>query len=92
MIRVAGTSPLSFDASIVTIGTILEVREFAPSHHSRPSVDGGFKKSAYLLFADRTKVGRLSPASRKKLPLSVPHTCTVVEVDKDRKWLSVVFH
>lgn len=92
VIRVAGTSPLSFDATIVTIGTILEVREFAPSSHSRPSVNGGFKKSGYLLFADRTKVGRLSPASIKKFSSRVPPSCTVVEVDKDRKRLSVVFH
>ena len=88
VIRVVGTSPLSFD---VPTGTILQVKEFGPSAYSRPSVAGGFKRSAYLLFANQTKVGRLSPASLKKLPPSVPATCTVVEVDKSRKRLSVIF-
>lgn len=87
VIRVIGTGPLSFD---VRHGAVLTVKEFGPSDYSRPTVAGGFKQSAYLLFANKTKVGRLSPASLKKLS-SVPPTCTVIEVDKSRNRLSVLF-
>src|SRR5207237_4282593 len=89
LVRVAGTSPLSFD---VTVGTTLQVREFAPSSPSRPTIGGRFKSSAFLLFRDRTKVGRLSPASLRKLGNSVPPVCTVVEVDRNRGILLVTFN
>lgn len=87
-IRVSGTSPLSFE---VFVGSILAVKEFAPSHYTRPTAGSGFKSSGYLLFHDQTKVGRLSPENVNKLGKRVPTTCTVAEVDKARKILRVVF-
>lgn len=88
-VRVTGTSPLSFD---VIPGNILFVREFAPSLHNRPTIGSGFKSSGYLLFHDETKVGRLSPESVSRLGKRVPKTCTVSEVNRDRKVLRVVFN
>jgi len=88
IIRVVGTSPLSFE---VTAGAILQVREIGPSSASRPTVGGRFKSSAFLLFNDKTKVGRLSPASLKTLGQAVPRECKVAEVDKERRVLRVMF-
>jgi hypothetical protein len=88
VVRVVGTSPLSFE---LAIGAVLDVKKYEPSKFSRPTAGRGFKTSAYLLFSDETKVGRLSPASLKKLSSTVPSTCTVVEVDTNRKRLSVYF-
>lgn len=87
-VRVTGTSPLSFD---VRVGATLQVKEFSPSAPSRPSVGGGFKTRAFLLFNDRTKVGRLSTASLLKLGEVVPNTCTVLEVNRQKRLLFVSF-
>lgn len=87
-IKVSGTSPLSFDA---IVGSILHVKEFSPSSHSRPTLGGGFKSRAFLIFNGKTKVGRLSPANLRTLGGFIPSTCKVVEVDKARKSLVVLF-
>jgi hypothetical protein len=87
-VRVSGTSPLSFD---LAIGSTLTVKEFAPSHYSRPTIGSGFKSKAFLLFHNETKVGRLSTASVSQLGRRVPTNCTVSEVDKGRKVLRVRF-
>ena|SRR6267154_1088670 len=88
VVRVTGTSPLSFE---VLPGTTLTVREFAPSSYNRPTIGSGFKSSAYLLFHDETKVGRLSPDSLLLLGKKVPRKCTVSEVNRERKILRVIF-
>lgn len=87
-VRVAGTSPLSFE---VPVGTILKVKKIGPSTASRPSIGGKFKGSGFLLFTNHTKVGRLSPASLNRLNSLIPPTCKVVEVDKIKKRLTVAF-
>ena len=87
-VSVSGTSPLSFD---VLPGAILVVKEFAPSHYTRPTAGSGFKKSGFLLFHNQTKVGRLSPDSISLLGKKIPSKCRVSEVDKQRKVLRVVF-
>jgi hypothetical protein len=87
-LRVSGTSPLSFD---VPVGATLTVREFGPSHYSRPTVGSGFKSKGFLLFHNQTKVGRLSPDSLYRLGRNVPPCCTASEIDKERKILRVVF-
>ena|SRR6266850_5850481 len=88
VVRVVGTSPLSFS---LWPGMALTVKEIAPSLTNRPTLGGGFKSKGYLLFNGITKVGRLSPAALRALGDPVPVTCTVVRVDKDRKFLSVEF-
>jgi hypothetical protein len=88
VVRVAGTSPLSFD---LWPGIILTVKEILPSAANRPTLGGSFKSKGYLLFNGITKVGKLSPASLKKLGSTVPEQCKVVEVNKDKKVLSVEF-
>ena len=87
-IRVSGTSPLSFE---VSVGSILTVKQFAPSHYNRPTVGSGFKSAGYLLFHNETKVGRLSLENLSKIGKRVPQSCTVSEVDKSRKILRVIF-
>lgn len=88
-VRVAGTSPLSFD---LWPGATLTVKEFAPSKPTRPTLGGGgFKTKAYLLFSGQTKVGRLTPAALTKLGGGVPPSCKVSLVDKARKLLLVEF-
>jgi hypothetical protein len=88
VVRVAGTSPLSFD---LWPGVTLTVKEISPSASNRPTLGSKFKAKGYLLFNGITKVGRLSPASLQKIGELVPSQCRVVEVDKDRKVLSVEF-
>lgn len=86
-LKVTGTSPLSFD---VNQGDILTVRQFGPSSHTRPTVSGGFKTHAYLIFNGITKVGRLSPRDVSRLGDGlIPDTCIVVEVDPERRILRV---
>jgi hypothetical protein len=86
-LKVAGTSPLSFE---VNEGDILAVRQFGPSSHTRPTVGGGFKTHAYLIFNGITKVGRLSPRDAARLADEViPDTCVVVEVDAGKRILKV---
>jgi hypothetical protein len=88
VVRVTGTSPLSFD---LWPGVTLTVKEISPSAQNRPTLGGKFTTKGYLLFNGITKVGRLSPASLKKIGDNVPLQCKVVEVDKGRKILSVEF-
>ncbi len=88
VVRVAGTSPLSFD---LWPGITLAVKEFAPSKASRPTIGGGFKSKGYLLFSGQTKVGRLSPSALTKLGGDIPSICKVSKVDKTRKVLLVEF-
>jgi hypothetical protein len=45
----------------------------------------------YLLFSGITKVGRLSPASLKKIGSAMPEHCKVTEANTDKKVLSVEF-
>lgn len=86
-LKVTGTSPLSFE---VNEGDILAVRQFGPSSHTRPTVGGGFKTHAYLIFNGITKVGRLSPKDASRLADEViPDTCVVVEVDAEKRILKV---
>ena len=89
VVRVVGTSPLSFETPI---GARLEIREIGPSSYSRPSVGGKFKKSAYLLYRGITKVGRLSPAAVSKIGEPVPENCFAVEVNPVKKLLKVQFY
>ena len=89
IVRVSGTSPLSFD---LWPGVTLAVKEFAPSKASRPTLGGGgFKTKGYLLFSGQTKVGRLSPSALRKLGSNIPQSCKVSKVDKARKLLLVEF-
>ena len=86
-LKVTGTSPLSFE---VNEGDVLAVRQFGPSSHTRPTVGGGFKTHAYLIFNGITKVGRLSPGDASRLADEViPNTCVVVEGDAARRILKV---
>ena len=85
-LRVVVTSPLSFD---VTVGEVLRIRQFEPSSHNRPTVSGGFKTIAFLVFDGITKVGRLKPNDVNSLGRPVPEECTVVEVDRTRKMLKI---
>lgn len=87
-IRVAGTSPLSFE---LKVGMELQVREFGPSPYSRPSVGGRFRSNAYLIYSGGTKIGRLTPAIVDKLGGTPQKTCTVVKIDPNRKILIVSF-
>lgn len=87
-IRIVGTSPLSFDLSP---GMTLTVKEFGLSANNRPTVGGKFKRSAYLLFNGITKVGRLSPKAEIEVGYPIPQTCKVVEVDREKKILKVLF-
>lgn len=86
VVRIAGTSPLSFE---VWKGLTLTIKEIAPSANNRPTLGAKFKSKAYLVFNGRTKVGRLSPATLKKIGNRIPETCKVVEVNKEKKILSV---
>ena len=88
IVKVSGTSPLSFS---VDVGTILQVREISPSSHTRPTLGSGFKSNAYLLFTGRTKVGNVPQESLEQLGAQVPKTCTVCEVNRERKMLFVTF-
>ena len=86
-LKVTGTSPLSFE---VNEGDILAVRHFGPSSYTRPTVGGGFKAQAYLIFNGITKVGRLSPKDASRLADElIPDTCVVVEVDAGKRILKV---
>jgi len=86
-LRVKGTSPLSFD---VTPGDILSIREFEPSTHTRPTLSGGFKTSAFLIFNGITKVGSLNAKDVARLgDESIPDACTVTEVNRATKVLKV---
>jgi hypothetical protein len=86
-LKVTGTSPLSFE---VNEGDVLAVRQFGPSSHNRPTVGGGFKTHAYLIFNGITKVGRLSPKDASRLAHEVvPDSCVVVEVDAVKRILKV---
>jgi hypothetical protein len=86
IVRVSGTSPLSFD---VWKGMTLTIKEMGPSANNRPTLGAKFKSKGYLVFNGRTKVGRFSPATLNKIGSRVPETCTVVQVDKEKKILSV---
>lgn len=88
VVRVVGTSPLSFD---VALGMTLKLKEIGPSSHSRPSVGGKFKTTGYLIFNGITKVGRLSPAAQRAIGQPIPPTCVVTEVDPTKKILKVKF-
>jgi hypothetical protein len=88
VVRVSGTSPLSFD---VTPGTVLTIKEIAPSAVNRPTLGSKFKSKGYLLFKGITKLGRLSPSALAKIGESVPANCKVVQVDKAKKILAVEF-
>ena len=85
VVRIAGTSPLSFE---VWKGMILTIKEIPPSAINRPTLGTKFKSTGYLVFNGITKVGRLSPAVLTKIG-KVPDTCKVVLVDKEKKILSV---
>lgn len=86
VVRVTGTSPLSFE---VWTGMTLTIKEIAPSANNRPTLGAKFKTKGYLVFNGRTKVGRLSPAALKKIGETIPETCKVVQVDRGKKILSV---
>lgn len=86
VVRVVGTSPLSFD---VRLGDELTIKEVGPSAMNRPTLGGRFKSNAYLLFKGITKVGRLSPNSVEKIGDNIPSKCKVVKIDKLKKILSV---
>jgi hypothetical protein len=88
VVRVTGTSPLSFD---LWPGVSLTVKEISPSASNRPTLGGGFKTKGYLLFSGQTKVGRLSPSVVSKLNGNIPLSCKVLKVDKARKLLLVEF-
>lgn len=86
VVRVVGTSPLSFE---LRIGDELSVKEIGPSAINRPTVGGKFNSTAYLLFKGITKVGRFSPKTVEKLKNKIPRTCKVVQIDKVKKVVSV---
>jgi hypothetical protein len=86
IVKVIGTSPLSFE---LRPGTVLTVKEFGPASKTRPSIGSKFKSNAYLLFNGITKIGRLSPSTLSKLGGEIPTSCKVVEVDKARKVLLI---
>src|SRR5262245_31756499 len=88
VVTVSDTSPLSFD---FPVGTVLTVRKFGPSKAGQPTVRGGFKEGALLLFAKETKLGRIPTEKLGRLSRSVPLTCTVIEVDKSQRRLKVRF-
>lgn len=86
VVRVAGTSPLSFE---LWTGMTLTIKEMSPSASNRPTIGAKFKSKGYLIFNGRTKVGRLSTATLNKIGHHIPKTCRVVQVDKEKKILSV---
>jgi hypothetical protein len=88
VVRVTGTTPLSFELSP---GKRLTVKKIGPSAKNRPTAGSKFKGTAYLLFDGVTKIGRLSDAALTKLGKNVPETCTVKDVNEAKKVLTVVF-
>jgi hypothetical protein len=88
VVRVTGTTPLSFELSP---GTSLVVKKIGPSAKNRPTAGSKFKTSAYLVFDGVTKIGRLSDSALKRLGKNVPDKCTVQDVSVAKKLLTVVF-
>jgi hypothetical protein len=88
IVRVTGTTPLSFN---VKPGSVLTVKKYSPSASNRPTVGSKFKSDAYIVFKGITKVGRLSDSAISKLQGDVPAQCVVYAVDEVKKVLSVEF-
>lgn len=88
IVKVQGTSPLSFEAKV---GTVLQVKQIGASKHTRPTIGSGFKSDAYLLFMDRTKIGNVPQSMLESLGDRVPDKCTVCDVRLESKSIYVSF-
>lgn len=88
VVKVSGTSPLSFS---VKVGTVLQVKQIGASKHTRPTIGSGFKTDSFLLFMARTKIGNISYESLESFGDRVPITCTVCAVKPESKAIYVSF-
>ncbi len=87
-VKVAGTSPLSFE---LHPGDKILVKKYVAGASHRPTSGAKYRTDAYILYRGVTKIGKLSEASLKKLGGSVPDECIVTKVDAEKKILMVCF-
>ena len=87
-VRVTGTTLLSFECT--KVGDVLEVRSLGKPKKNRPTTTTAFKGTAYLVFKDSTKIGRLDD---KELGIRGRQfkNCTVVVHDKEQNLIRVGF-
>lgn len=87
LIRVIGTTPLSFECT--KVGDILEVRPLGAPAKNRPTAGGKFTGTAYLVFKDKTKVGRLDDKELGNRAGPTLKTCTIILHDQEQNVLRV---
>lgn len=86
IVRIIGTGPLSF---VVRESEELTIKKYGPSSATRPSAGAPFRNTAHLVFRNQTKIGRISPKDSLKMGDKVPKSCTVIEVNQEKKIIKV---